>query len=218
MTTIKQSSSLVNIVVAFDGEGGKRPTPAQALAGLEAFKGHKGFVGATLLENPDSGKTVSILQWESLEDHYNCLKHPSWQQSGLPCPKPSLEPLPYRVLAEIDATATTVCGYVTAWTTGNLEAAKAALAPNVVFEGPNDRLTSADQLINAVGGFLKIFKGITPVAKVVDGDSAFVLYDCALATPLGKLRCAEYFKVSQGKITEIKLVYDATELNKLQGK
>jgi hypothetical protein len=42
-----------------------------------------------------------------------------------------------------------------------------------------------------------------------------MLYDCETATPAGVIRTAEFFSIAGGKITEIRLVFDASELRKL---
>ena len=117
-----------------------------------------------------------------------------------------------------NSSATAVDGYTNGWMSGDLEAAKAHLDPKVTFEDPMNRFTTADQLIEALAMFRTNFKSATVISEVYDGDAAALLYDCSVNTPIGLLRCAEYFKTKNGKIVSIKLVYDATEINKLMGK
>lgn len=42
-----------------------------------------------------------------------------------------------------------------------------------------------------------------------------VLYDCELTRPAGTHRFAEFFRVEDGRITELRLLFDATEYRKL---
>jgi hypothetical protein len=115
-------------------------------------------------------------------------------------------------------TANAVCGYTAGWMSGDLEAARSHLDPKVTFQDPVNRFDSADELIAALAGFRAIFKSATPIKAFYDEGSVSLLYDCAVNTPVGMLRCAEYFTVVGGKITDIKLVFDATEINKMMGK
>ena len=41
------------------------------------------------------------------------------------------------------------------------------------------------------------------------------MYDCDTATPAGVIRTAEFFTTKNGKISAIRLVFDASELRKL---
>ncbi len=45
-----------------------------------------------------------------------------------------------------------------------------------------------------------------------------LLYDCLTDSPAGTIRTAEYFGVSAGKISEIRLVFDATLLREVIGR
>jgi hypothetical protein len=50
--------------------------------------------------------------------------------------------------------------------------------------------------------------------ELYEGEDAMMLYDCVTG-PAGTIRTAEAFTVRDGKIREIKLVFDPTELNRL---
>ena len=41
------------------------------------------------------------------------------------------------------------------------------------------------------------------------------LYDCETGSPAGVIRTAEFFTITRGKISEIRLVFDASELRKM---
>jgi hypothetical protein len=207
MTTLCSSLDLVNIVVAFDAAGALQ----QALARFAQFKG---FVSATLLENDAASRSLCLLQWQTYEDHLACMNHPSWREAGLCAegPKPVNPPERYTIVAQESATRDAVLGYTEAWMAGDLAGARQYLADDVSFQDPVNRFTDAEQLIKALGGFREIFAGADVIGGGASGNSAFLLYDCKVKTPVGSLRCAEYFTVEGGKIKDIKLLFDRAAL------
>jgi hypothetical protein len=60
-----------------------------------------------------------------------------------------------------------------------------------------------------------MLQSITTLHSFYDTESAALLYDCNSASPAGIIRTAEFFTVSDNKISAIRLVFDATELRKL---
>ncbi len=109
-----------------------------------------------------------------------------------------------------------VGGYCDAWTNGDMTKARTFLADDLDFQDSVNRFQTADAFIEALAQFYAIFNEARFLKKMHDDDSAFLLYDCSIKTPGGALRCAEYFRVANGKIREIRLVFDATELNRLK--
>ena len=53
------------------------------------------------------------------------------------------------------------------------------------------------------------------VRTFYDEGEAILMYDCVTDSAAGTIRTVEYIKVEDGKIKEIKLVFDASELRKL---
>jgi len=111
-----------------------------------------------------------------------------------------------------------VRGYYHAWTSGNLELARFFLADQLDFQGSIDTFTSADDFIEALGEFHPILKGIHLLKEFYSGGGAMLLYDCLTDSPAGRIRTAEYFGVSDRKIFEIRLVFDATLLRQIIGR
>ena len=45
------------------------------------FAKQKGYLGGTILKSEESCTLVSVLQWESKEDHIACTQSPDWWQT-----------------------------------------------------------------------------------------------------------------------------------------
>jgi hypothetical protein len=86
-------------------------------------------------------------------------------------------------------------GHYDAWTSRDLDRARGYLADDLDFQGSLRRHNRADEFIPALDQFLQI-------------------YDCVTG-PASTIRTAEAFTVRAGKIREIRLVFDPTELIKL---
>jgi len=110
-----------------------------------------------------------------------------------------------------------VTKYHNAWTSGDLEAARACLAEDLDFQGSIDSFCRADDFIAALTMFHKMLKGVSLIQSFFAKGGAALLYDCDTMTPAGVLRTAEFFTVANGKIQSIRLVFDATELRRQMG-
>jgi hypothetical protein len=110
-----------------------------------------------------------------------------------------------------------VSNYHNAWTGGDVQSARAYLADNLDFQGSIDTFRRADDFIIALTMFHKMLRGITLIQSIFSESDAALLYDCDTISPAGVIRTAEFFTVAGGRITSIRLVFDATELRKLMG-
>jgi ketosteroid isomerase-like protein len=105
--------------------------------------------------------------------------------------------------------------YHNAWTTGDILRARGYLADDLDFQGSIDTFNKADDFVAALRQFQGMLRGVTVLQSFFSGAGAALLYDCDTASPAGVIRTAEFFTVRNGKIAEIRLVFDATELRKL---
>lgn len=105
--------------------------------------------------------------------------------------------------------------YHNAWTTGDFVAARRCLADDVDFKGSIDTFHKADDFVGELKRFHGMLRGVRLLKSFFDQEGAALLYDCDTVTPAGVIRAAEFFSTSNGKISEIRLVFDATELRKL---
>ena len=114
------------------------------------------------------------------------------------------------------STREVVRGYYDAWTSRDLDRARGYLADDLEFQGSLQRFTRANDFIPALEQFLQILEDVRLLKELYEGDDAMMLYDCVTG-PAGTIRTAEAFTVRDGKIRDIKLVFDPTELKKLGG-
>jgi ketosteroid isomerase-like protein len=105
--------------------------------------------------------------------------------------------------------------YYHAWTTGDIARARGCLADDLDFRGSIDTFNSADDFVASLKQFQGMLRGVTMLQGFFDEKGAALLYDCDTVSPAGVIRTAEFFAVQNGKIAEIRLVFDATELRKL---
>ena len=105
--------------------------------------------------------------------------------------------------------------YHDAWTSGDIARARGCLADDLDFRGSIDTFKKADEFVSALAQFQRMLRGVTVLESYFSDAGAALLYDCDTASPAGIVRTAEFFAVRDGKISEIRLVFDATELRKL---
>jgi hypothetical protein len=110
-----------------------------------------------------------------------------------------------------------VTNYHNAWTGGDVQSARVYLADDLDFQGSIDTFRRADDFIAALTMFQKMIREINLIQSFFSESGAVLLYDCDTMSPAGVIRTAEFFTVAVGKITSIRLVFDATELRKLMG-
>ena len=107
--------------------------------------------------------------------------------------------------------------YHQAWTTGDFVTARRCLADDLDFKGSIDTFQRAEDFVGALERFQTMLRGVKLLKKFFDQRGAALLYDCDTVSPAGVIRTAEFFSIDSGKIKEIRLVFDASELRKLMG-
>jgi hypothetical protein len=102
--------------------------------------------------------------------------------------------------------------YHEAWKNSDFETARSFLADNLDFQGSINRFSRADDFIGVLIRFRRMVTSVTMLESFFEKECAALLYDCCTDTPAGVVRLAEFFRVRDGMITGITLVYDATML------
>jgi ketosteroid isomerase-like protein len=93
---------------------------------------------------------------------------------------------------------------------------RSLFASDLVYEGPIvERRIGFDAFLPGLTRFVQSVRSFSLIQELQGEGEAAVLYDCDLTLPAGKHRFAEFFRVRDGKITELRLLYDATEYRKL---
>jgi hypothetical protein len=82
------------------------------------------------------------------------------------------------------------------------------LADDLVFEGPiAGRVVGADRFVHGVTGFVETMRGMTMLHRLAGDGEAATMYDAEL--PGGTVRFAEFFRLTEGRIAGLRLLYDA---------
>jgi hypothetical protein len=98
--------------------------------------------------------------------------------------------------------------FLDCWTTKDFERARTLLKDDLHFEGPIDTFDDADSYLNALRGLTQMMTGLEKLKVFVDGDDACIIYDLKTA-PVPTARTAEWYRVSDGKISWVTVVFDA---------
>ena len=94
---------------------------------------------------------------------------------------------------------------------------RAVLAPDLVFEGPiAGHRVGAEPFIAGAAGFVRAARRIDLLHQLHVGEAAATLYDAELAG--GAVRFAEFFRVGDGRIRSLRLLYDAAEFRARGGR
>ena len=110
--------------------------------------------------------------------------------------------------------------YYDSWTSGmatfDRERLREILAPDLRFEGPiAGRREGREPFLRGLADFVGSLKAFRPLQQLQTQDEASTLYDCEIGASAGTLRFAEFFRIEDGCIREIKLVYDPDEFRRL---
>ena len=119
--------------------------------------------------------------------------------TGFPYPWSGSDPLPVAMR------------YHDAWTGRRFDEAIALLADDIEFEVPINSYSSRAEWERALVGFGSIVDRTGLVSAVGSTDEAVLIYDMHTG-PLGVLRIAEHFTVTDGLITRIRHVHDTVAL------
>jgi ketosteroid isomerase-like protein len=113
-----------------------------------------------------------------------------------------------------------VNAYYASWTGGadafDEERLRSILAPDLDFQGPlAGHRVGAEGFIRGVYNVAGTLKEFRLLQRLDQADEVSVLYDCDLTRPEGTHRFAEFFRIRDGRIQAINLLYDGTEWRKL---
>ena len=93
-----------------------------------------------------------------------------------------------------------------------MDTARSCLADELDFQGPIDTFSNADDFIATLAGFAEMLARVDLLHEFYTDGTAALLYDCVTDSPVGTIRTGEFFRLRDGKIATIHLVFDATLL------
>ena len=119
----------------------------------------------------------------------------------------------------IDLTTDVIEAYYATWTNGidsfdeaNL---RQLLAADFVYDGPiAGRRPGVESFLRGLQAFVKTLRSVRMLTQLRNDNEAAFLYDCDVIQPAGTFRFAEFIRIGDGQIHEIRLVFDATEFRK----
>jgi hypothetical protein len=106
-------------------------------------------------------------------------------------------------------------GFFDASTSKDFERAR-RLLHDVSFEGPIDSFSDADSYLASLRQLSGIVTGAEKQKVFVDGDDVCVIYDLKTA-PVPSSRTSEWYRVRDGKIAAVSVVFDARPFAPLFG-
>ncbi len=109
-----------------------------------------------------------------------------------------------------DQTREIVRSYHNAWIAGDVITAVTFLADNFTNLTSINNYYSIPEYEKALCQFAKIVIGLDIISELYGDTEATLIYDVHLATPVGTSRIAEHFRLTDGKISSIISIFDAT--------
>jgi hypothetical protein len=111
-----------------------------------------------------------------------------------------------------DQTRKVVRAYHDAYRCGDVPAAGAQLAETFSFSSPMMTFDSPQQHVAALVRFVPFITGVDMISELYGEGEATLVYDLHTSLPAtaGIQRSAEHFRVSEGRISSIIIIFDAT--------
>jgi hypothetical protein len=102
--------------------------------------------------------------------------------------------------------------YVESWTGDDPGGVRRVIAPDADIEWNLDAPVDDEELVAVLHRIAVFADSVTVVSRVASDDGAALVYD--LAAPFGTARMAEFLAVSEGRITEVRQVYDVVTIDR----
>ena len=109
-----------------------------------------------------------------------------------------------------DHTRQVVSGYRAACEAGDKQTAAGYLARRFSFESPLVRLDDPDSYLGSQIAFQKVVTRTDLISELYGKGEATLLYDLHAPIPGGRQRTAEHYRLADGKIESILLIFDTT--------
>ena len=98
------------------------------------------------------------------------------------------------------------------WISDDRDGVRRVLAPDADIDWNLDAPVDDEELVQTLHRIAVFADSVTVVSRLCDGTEAALVYD--LAAPFGTVRVAEFLTVRNGKIIEIRQVYDIVAVDR----
>lgn len=102
--------------------------------------------------------------------------------------------------------------YVGSWIADDPTGVRRVIAPDAGIEWNLDAPVDDEELVAVLHRIAVFADSVTVVSRVASEDGAALVYD--LVAPFGTARMAEFLSVDQGRITEVRQVYDVVAIDR----
>lgn len=110
-----------------------------------------------------------------------------------------------------------VSDYLTAFTSGDIEGARALVADDFSFEGPMLQADGKEAFFAGAAGLAPIVRGYRMLRQWEEGDDVCSMYEFKVETPAGagSVLMSEWNTVHDGQLTSGRLVFDTAAFQAL---
>lgn len=109
-------------------------------------------------------------------------------------------------------TADLVTFYAYSWMTRDRTAVRRLIAPDAEIEWNLGVPVDDEEMVQTLHRIAAFADSITIKSTACNGDRASLVYDCT--APFGTVRIAEFLEVTDGRIAEVRQVYDVVALRR----
>jgi limonene-1,2-epoxide hydrolase len=110
-----------------------------------------------------------------------------------------------------DDPASVATAYFDAWKADDFDTMRSMVADEVRFEGPLATLVGAEEYMEGIRGLSQIISEIVIRKTFVDGQDVLTWYEMR-TTVASPVAVANWLHVEEGKITSLRVAFDAREL------
>ncbi len=109
--------------------------------------------------------------------------------------------------------------YLAAFSAGDTKAINDLIGDSIVFDGPMMKIEGREPFMQAMTGLAKAWKSDHKHIRAIgNGEDAALLYDFVMTEPIKQtVRMTEWYRVRNGKIDEIRLLFDTAKFTPPDG-
>jgi ketosteroid isomerase-like protein len=102
--------------------------------------------------------------------------------------------------------------YTDSWISDDRGGVRQVLAPDAEIDWNLDAPVDDEELVQTLHRVAAFADSVTVVARVRGADGTALVYD--LVAPFGTARCAEFLSVRDGRISQVRQVYDLVAIDR----